>query len=64
MRSLPGSINSLAGNIPPALLIDLVKHGIWSASHALTYALQLPYVEQRPDRCLAIAALLPLFRRI
>ena len=50
------SLCSLAGNIPPALLVALVEKGIWLGPQGLTYARQI----QKPElRSRALAALAP-----
>jgi len=50
------SLCSLAGNIPPALLVALVEKGIWPGPQGLTYARQI----QKPElRSRALAALAP-----
>ena len=50
------SLNSLAGNIPPALLVTLVKRGMWSPSQGLAYARQVPDPKKRGE---ALAGLIP-----
>jgi len=50
------SLNSLAQNIPPALLIALVTKGIWSPAQALAHARHVPDAAQRGA---ALAALSP-----
>ena len=43
---LTTSVNSLAGNIPPALLLALVEKGVWQPAQALAYARRIPDHEQ------------------
>ena len=50
------SLNSLAGNIPPALLEALVRHGVWPVEQALAYARRTPDAQQKVK---ALAALAP-----
>nr|MBC7245282.1 ATP-binding protein [Chloroflexota bacterium] len=50
------SIHSLAGNLPPELLVELVRGGVWQARQALTYARQIPAEGARAE---ALAALAP-----
>ncbi len=50
------SVNSLAKNIPPTLLIDAVKHKIWLPARGLAYAKQVPDIGQR---AVALAGLTP-----
>ena len=44
---ITASLNSLAKNIPPALLVALVKKKLWTPEQGLTYALQIPEPQQR-----------------
>jgi hypothetical protein len=53
------SINSLAGNIPPALLVALVEKAIWSPVKGLTYARQVPSAEQKAIALTGLAPHLP-----
>lgn len=41
------SLNSLVSNIPAALLIALVKEGMWTPAKGLAYARQMPNLAQR-----------------
>jgi len=50
------SLNSLAGNIPPELMVALVESGTWLPSQALAYARQVPDALQRVQ---AFSRLLP-----
>jgi len=52
------SINSLAGNVPPAMLKALVTSGLWSISHAVTVARQMP-AEQRLNGYALLLPFLP-----
>jgi len=53
------SLNSLAHNLPPALLITLVAKGIWSPSQALAHARQAPEAAQRGKALAGLAPHLP-----
>jgi aminopeptidase N len=53
------SVQSLAGNIPPALLKALVERGLWSASQGLAYARQMQDPSQRAEGLAAVAPHLP-----
>lgn len=46
---MTASLNSLAGNIQPTLLANLVLCGLWQPSQALAYALQVPDTMQRVE---------------
>jgi hypothetical protein len=50
------SLNSLARNLPPALLTALVKQGQWTAEQALAYARRTPESRQKAE---ALATLVP-----
>ncbi|MCS6964817.1 MAG: ATP-binding protein, partial [Thermoflexus sp.] len=52
---IEASIRSLAGNIPPELLIALVEKGLWKASAALGYARQVPDERHRAHALTALA---------
>nr|WP_242056970.1 NB-ARC domain-containing protein [Planktothrix sp. FACHB-1355] len=41
------SLNSLAKNIPPALLVALVRKQVWTPEQGLAYALQIPEPQQK-----------------
>src|SRR5271165_4734221 len=58
------SLNSLAGNIPPALLAALVESNMWLPSQGLAYARQVPEAAQRVQALTALltAQLTPLER--
>ncbi|MFF5076252.1 hypothetical protein ACFY36_04325 [Actinoplanes sp. NPDC000266] len=46
---MTASLNSLARNLPPALLARAVDHGLWPAAQALRYAAQIPYGPLRAE---------------
>jgi hypothetical protein len=50
------SLNSLAKNISPELMKNLVKHEIWTPAQGLAYVLQIPSQQQRAS---AIQQLMP-----
>lgn len=50
------SLHSLAANVPPKLIIALVKSGIWGPTEGLTYARQIRDSEQQTE---ALAGLAP-----
>jgi len=50
------SINSLAKNVPPALLSAMVENGIWTPLKGLLYARQAP---NPPQRAAALVGLVP-----
>ena len=50
------SVNSLAKNIPPALLITLVEKGIWTPTQGLAYAREAPDPKQKAMALVGIAA--------
>jgi hypothetical protein len=51
-----GSLTSIAGNIPPVLLMRLVDEGVWPPARALAYAQSNPNTR---DRARALAGLAP-----
>lgn len=53
------SINSMAENVPPALLPLLVREGMWHPVQALTYARHVPDAEQRAEALTCIIPCLP-----
>jgi hypothetical protein len=53
------SLNSLASNLPPALLEALVRQGIWPAEQALGYAQRTPDAHQKVKALTALVPLLP-----
>lgn len=53
------SINSMAQNVPPALLPLLVREGMWHPVQALTYARHVPDAEQRAEALTRIIPCLP-----
>jgi hypothetical protein len=53
---MEASLHSLAGNIPPELLVALVKEGVWTPAQGLAYARQVPDGGQRAR---ALAGLVP-----
>jgi hypothetical protein len=54
------SLNSLAHNIPPALLAALVERCLWTPSQGLAYARQVPGQEVRAEALAQLAPYLPL----
>jgi hypothetical protein len=54
---LTASVNSLAGNIPPALLVALTEGQIWTIDQALAYARQIRDHEQRGAALLALQSI-------
>ena len=57
---IEASLHSLAGNLPPALVAELVRSGIWQPRQALTYVRQMPDASARAE---ALAALAPHLER-
>ena len=53
---MEASLHSLAGNIPPALLVALVQQKVWTSVQGLAYARQMPDPQQRAE---ALSALVP-----
>jgi hypothetical protein len=53
------SLNSLAGSIPPGLLVALVEQRLWSLSQGLAYARQVPEPGQRAEALAGLAPYLP-----
>jgi len=53
------SIRSHAGNIPPALLVSLVKTKLWSPQLGLSFARQMPEAEQQAKSLAIIMPYLP-----
>ena len=53
------SLHSLAGNLPPELVAQLVRGGLWQPRQALTYARQMPDEGQRARALAALAPRLP-----
>lgn len=56
---LTTSVNSLAGNIPPALFLRLVKEGVWQPAQGLAYARQIPDHQERADALKKLGILAP-----
>jgi hypothetical protein len=54
---LTTSIRTVAGNVPPALVVALVRTGVWSAEKGVAYARQDP---SPYDRVSTLAGLVPL----
>ena len=48
------TLNTLAGNIPPALIARLLTSGQWQPTQALAYVQQLPEFRKRADALVAI----------
>jgi len=52
---ITASLNSLAKNIPPALLAALVEKEVWTPAQGLAYARQVPDTEQRARALVGLA---------
>jgi hypothetical protein len=52
---IAASINSLAKNIPPSLLVALVKKNVWASTQALAYVRQMPDPQQRAVALIGLA---------
>jgi hypothetical protein len=48
------SLNSLAGNLSPGLLVALVRQGLWTVEQALAYARRIPAPERRVKALVAL----------
>jgi len=53
------SLNSLAGNVSPGLLVALVRQGAWPVTQALAYARRVPALDKRVSAFAAIVSILP-----
>ena len=53
------SVNSLVKNIPPAIIWITVEKGIWTPAQGLTYARQVPNLDQRVRALIKLVGLLP-----
>jgi len=53
------SVNSLAGNLPPKLVVALVESKIWEPQQALAYACQMPVLYLRAGALAGLAPHLP-----
>jgi hypothetical protein len=53
------SLNSLATNIFPALLIALVEKKVWNTEQALAHVQGIPYPRQRVEALIGLASYLP-----
>ena len=53
------SVNSYASSVPAALLVALVRGGLWTAPQAVTYARRVPDTEERQNLLTALLPLLP-----
>lgn len=53
---LTASLNSMAGNILPPLLAELVAQDVWTAAQALAYARRVPDASQRVSMLVALAS--------
>ncbi|MBD2465716.1 hypothetical protein H6G89_32530 [Oscillatoria sp. FACHB-1407] len=53
------SLNSLAKNISPELMANLVEHSVWTPLQGLAYALQIPSQAQRASAIQQLAPKLP-----
>jgi hypothetical protein len=56
---MEASLHSLAGNIPPALLVALVQQKVWTSVQGLAYARQMPDPQQRAEALSALVPYLP-----
>ena len=56
---IESSIRSLAGNISPDLLLQLVETGLWSPARALAHIPPMPSEHQRAEALTKIVAVLP-----
>lgn len=56
---LIATLNSLADNIPPALLDALVERGVWQPARALTFARRMPEPQRRASAIAAVARTVP-----
>jgi hypothetical protein len=56
---MEASLHSLAGNIPPALLVALVQQKVWTSVQGLAYARQMPNPQQRAEALSALVPYLP-----
>jgi hypothetical protein len=56
---MEASLHSLAGNIPPALLVALVQQKVWTPVQGLAYARQMPNPQQRAEALSALVPYLP-----
>jgi hypothetical protein len=56
---IESSLHSLAGNLSPELLFQVVEAGLWSAARALTHIPQIPDERQRAEALTKIGPLLP-----
>jgi len=57
---IESSIRSLAGNISPGLLLQLVETGLWSAARALAHIPPMPEERQRVQALTKIMPILPV----
>ena len=55
---LTASVNSIAANLSPDLLAELVTTGVWTPAQALAYARHTPASADRRSRLAALAPLL------
>ena len=53
------SVNSYASSVPAALLVALMRGGLWTAPQAVTYARRVPDTEERQNLLTALLPLLP-----
>ena len=53
------SVNSVAGRLEPALLVALIRGGLWSAKDALASARRVPENTQRAEAVVAVVPHLP-----
>ncbi len=53
------SLHSLAANLPPELVVQLVRSGVWTPRQALTHTRQMPDEEKRANALAGLAPHLP-----
>lgn len=46
---IAASLRSIAARVPPALVVALVEHGVWSPAQALSYAKQVPEPQRQSE---------------
>jgi len=56
---ITASLNSLARNLPPSLLVALIQNGVWSAARGLAYARQVPHPLQQSVALAELGPYLP-----
>ncbi len=61
---IQSSLRSRVGNVPPGLVVELVRAGRWSPDEALAHILQIPEERQRGEALCRVFPLLPSDLRI